>query len=192
MTTKMKSLPFAIIFFLTFEIMADQNPVSGLEPKSKPTILINRPLSPALVDLYDQLFEAILKRDFQICPRLFGSFIYHEKVFGDVRAEGAMDRSFMLAQQDYLSDCRKIMDQLPKVGDTLKVTEYDHSEAKTRKLDNGVDVVSGVIVRCSYGTGLARLNFILPDAALVSGKWRFLDRFNQLVRYQYLDPATGE
>lgn len=149
-------------------------------------------LPEGLDKLYTDLFKALLERDIQACPRFFGGIEYHKALYSKSRSEGALEKSFDFAKIDYLSDCSLVMDQFPKVGKTLVVLKYEVDSSNLKLIRDDVFVITGVVARCGYGTGLARLTYIPPDAALVSGKWRFIDRFNQTVRFQYLDPSTGE
>jgi hypothetical protein len=144
-----------------------------------------------LKELYLKFFSALKERDIQICPMLFGGFEIHKSVFSGIRSEAALEKSFEIARSDYLNDCKRIMDQLPKTGRLLQIVSFDYSSSRVVRVGNAT-IITGVVVECSYGTRLARLTLSPPPAAHVSGKWYFLDRAEQGVRFLSLDPETGE
>jgi hypothetical protein len=144
-----------------------------------------------LKSLYLTFLRYLRERDIQKCTGLFGEFNVHKSAYSNSRSESALEKSFELAQSDYLNDCRRMMDQLPKTGRLLGILNYDLSGSKVVRIDKTV-IVTGIVFDCTYGTGIARLTFSPPPAALVAGKWHFIDRCQQGVRFQSLDPETGE
>ncbi|QTN31242.1 hypothetical protein HZ994_02480 [Akkermansiaceae bacterium] len=135
--------------------------------------------------------SVLFQRDLAKCAGFFAEFDQYEKIFSEFGTPDSLDRNFTLAKSDFLDDCKRVMDQLPKAGETLRVVKIDYSEAKITETDSIVRI-SGALVHVGYGLRLARCTLSLPPMIMVEGKCSFVERFQGMVRFQILDPETGE
>ena len=138
-----------------------------------------------------QLFEAIRIRDIGAVPKLFGT-VDHLRALSETGCdENATDKNRGLAYGDYMADCRRIMDQVPKTGLAIAMRKIDSTKIKVVKVESGMTLVSGVRIRCRYGLRLGRFSFSPPPMIGSGENWYFIDRFEGMIRFEILDAETG-